>query len=248
MPTYRDEAIVLRTHKLGEADRIVTMLGRSRGKIRAVAKGVRRTGSRFGARLEPFMLVDLQCYEGRSLDTVTQAVTLGSYGADIAADYSRYTAASAIVEAADRLTEDDAGSHTGPGQQYALLVGAIRSLARGEHSAGLTLDSYLLRALSIAGWAPSLDDCAVTGAPGPHTAFVIQSGGVVADAVAPPGAARIDPVTLGLLAALLEGDWAVADAADERTRQRTSGLIAAYAQFHLERGLKSLSFVDRTPA
>src|SRR5690606_37993643 len=64
VPTYRDEAIVLRTHKLGEADRIVTLLGRRRGRIRAVAKGVRKPSSRFGSRLEPFMLVDLQCYEG----------------------------------------------------------------------------------------------------------------------------------------------------------------------------------------
>jgi len=243
VPTYRDEAIVLRTHKLGEADRIVTMLGRSRGKIRAVAKGVRRTGSRFGSRLEPFMLVDLQCYEGRSLDTVTQAVTVGAFGAAIAADYQKYTAASAIVEAADRLTDDDGGP-----QQYALLVGALRSLARAEHTPGLTLDSYLLRALSIAGWAPSLDECAVTGEPGPHTTFVIQSGGVVAERVAPPGAPRVDTGTLGLLAALLAGDWAVAEGADERTRSRASGLIAAYAQFHLERGLKSLPHVDRAPA
>ncbi|MBO9577986.1 MAG: DNA repair protein RecO [Microbacteriaceae bacterium] len=243
MPTFRDEAIVLRTHKLGEADRIVTMLGRSRGKIRAVAKGVRRTGSRFGARLEPFMLVDVQCYEGRSLDTVTQVVTLGAYAGDIIADYGRYTAASAIVEAADRMTED-----AGSPEQYALLVAALRSLARGEHAPGLTLDSYLLRALSIAGWAPSLDDCAVTGEPGPHSTFLIPSGGVVADRVAPPGAPRVDPMTLGLMAALRDGDWEVAEAADDRTRSRATGLIAAYAQFHLERGLKSLPLVDRSPA
>ncbi len=241
VPTYRDEAIVLRTHKLGEADRIVTMLGRTRGKIRAVAKGVRRTSSRFGARLEPFMLVDLQCYEGRSLDTVTQAVTLGSYGADIAADYARYTAASAIVEAADRLTEDDGSS-----EQFGLLHGALRSLARGEHTPGLTLDSYLLRALGIGGWAPSLDECAVTGEPGPHTAFVIQSGGVVADRVAPPGAPRLDPMTLALLVALRDGDWQVAEASDERSRAKTGGLVAAYAQYHLEKGLRSLPLVDRS--
>ena len=73
MPTYRDEVVVLRTHKLGEADRIVTMLSRQHGKIRAVAKGVRRTGSRFGARLEPFMVADVQLYKGRSLDIVQQA-------------------------------------------------------------------------------------------------------------------------------------------------------------------------------
>jgi len=241
VPTYRDEAIVLRTHKLGEADRIVTMLGRARGKIRAVAKGVRKTGSRFGARLEPFMLVDLQCYEGRSLDTVTQAVTLGAYGAEIAADYPRYTAASAIAEAADRLTEEDASP-----EQFSLLHGALRSLAHGEHPPGLTLDSYLLRAFALAGWAPSLDACAVTGEPGPHTAFVVQSGGMVSDAIAPPGAPRVDAMTLALLAALADGDWQAAEAADERSRARATGLIAAYAQFHLERGLRSLPLVDRS--
>lgn len=97
MALYRDQAVVLRTHKLGEADRIVTMLSRRHGKIRGVAKGVRRTKSRFGARLEPFMVVDVQLYQGRSLDTVTQVETLGAYGDTIMRDYGAYTAASAMV-------------------------------------------------------------------------------------------------------------------------------------------------------
>src|SRR5690606_21458497 len=241
--TYRDEAVVLRTHKLGEADRIVILLSRQHGKVRAVAKGVRRTASRFGARLEPFMVADLQLYRGRSLDIVQQAESIGSYGADIADDYPRYTAATAMVEAADRLTEHEAGL-----QHYLLLVGALRSLSRAEHAPGLTLDSYLLRALSIAGWAPSFVDCAITGAAGPHSAFVVQMGGVVADDVAPPGSPRLDPATLGLLAALLAGDWPRAEAADDRTRAQATGIVAAYTQFHLERGLRSLEHVDRTNA
>ena len=241
MPLYRDEAVVLRTHKLGEADRILTMLTRQHGKVRAVAKGVRRTSSRFGSRLEPFMVADVQCYEGRNLDTITQAESLASYGATIAGDYGAFTAASAMVEAADRLTEDE-----GSLQQYLLLVGALRSLSRGEHEAGLTLDSYLLRALSIAGWAPSFVDCAVTGAPGPHRYFVPQLGGVVADEVAPPGAARLDAGTLDVLGALLAGDWPAAEEAPERSRAQASGAVAAYAQFHLERGLRSLQHVDRS--
>src|SRR5690625_5651353 len=69
---YRDEAIVLRTHKLGEADRIVTLLTRNYGQVRAVAKGVRRTSSKFGARLEPFSVIDVQLYAGRNLDVITQ--------------------------------------------------------------------------------------------------------------------------------------------------------------------------------
>jgi DNA repair protein RecO (recombination protein O) len=240
MPLYRDEAVVLRTHKLGEADRIVTMLTRQHGKVRAVAKGVRRTASKFGARLEPFMVADVQLYEGRSLDIITQAESVGSYGADITTDYGSYTAASAMVEAADKLTEAEASL-----QQYLLLVGALRSLARREHGASLTLDSYLLRALSIAGWSPSFSDCSVTGAPGPHSAFVVQLGGVVSDAVAPPGAPRLDSNTLLLLSSLLTGDWAEADAADDRTRSQASGVVAAYTQFHLDRGLRSLEHVDR---
>lgn len=241
MPLYRDDVVVLRTHKLGEADRIVTMLSRNHGKIRAVAKGVRRTASKFGARLEPFMVADVQFFEGRSLDTITQAETLGAYGAAITSDYGSYTAASAMVETADKLTEDD-----GSLQQYLLLVGALRSLARREHGASLTLDSFLLRSLAIAGWAPSFVDCAMTGAPGPHSAFVVQLGGVVADEVAPPGAPRLDPQTLELLAALLSGNWEVAASASDGTRGRASGIVAAYTQFHLERKLRSLDHVDRT--
>ncbi|WP_291052689.1 DNA repair protein RecO [Herbiconiux sp.] len=241
MPVYRDEAVVLRTHKLGEADRIVTLLTRQHGKVRAVARGVRRTASKFGARLEPFMVADVQFYEGRSLDTITQAVTIGSYGAEITADYASYTAASAMVETADKLTE-----HEPSLQQYLLLVGALRSLSRGEHGSGMTLDSYLLRALSMAGWAPSFYDCAVTGEAGPHSAFVVQLGGVVADEVAPPGTPRLDPGTLELLSALLTGDWAVADASDSGVRSRASGIVAAYTQWHLERGLRSLEHVERS--
>ena len=86
----------------------------------------------------------------------------------------------------------------------------------------------------------------MTGAPGPHSAFVIQAGGVVADEVAPPGVPRLDPATLALLGALLSGDWSVADAAEERARERASGIVAAYAQFHLERGLRALPHVDRS--
>jgi DNA repair protein RecO (recombination protein O) len=243
VPVYRDEAVVLRTHKLGEADRILTLLTRRHGKVRAVAKGVRRTGSKFGSRLEPFMVADLQLYEGRSLDVVTQAESLGAYGIEITQDYSSYTAANAMVEAADKLTEAE-----GSLQQYLLLVGALRSLARAEHGAGLTLDSYLLRALALAGWAPSFQDCARCGKVGEHTAVVVQLGGVVCDADAPPGTPRIAPSTVALLGALLAGDWAFAEGSARGDRNQASGIVAAYTQWHLERGLRSLPHVSRESA
>lgn len=242
MPLYRDEGVVLRTHKLGEADRIVTLLTRQHGKVRAVAKGIRRTSSRFGSRLEPFMVADLQLYEGRSLDTITQADSLGSYGQLIAADYDSYTAANVMVETADKLTESDSNH-----QQYLLLLGALRSLSRGEHVPAMTLDSYLLRALSLAGWAPSFVDCARCQQPGPHATMVVQMGGVVCPDCAPTGSPRIEEPTRELLGSLLAGDWQLVDAADERVRSRASGFVAAYVQWHLERGLRSYAHLSSTP-
>ncbi|MET0297010.1 MAG: DNA repair protein RecO [Microbacterium sp.] len=238
MPTYRDEVVVLRTHKLGEADRIVTLLSRRHGKIRAVAKGVRRTSSRFGSRLEPFMVADVQMYEGRSLDIVQQAESLGSYGADIVAHYDRYTSAHAMVEAADRLNEAEATP-----QQYLLLVGGLRALAKGEHASRSVLDSYLLRAMALSGWAPGLVDCARCGKPGPHDSFVAQLGGTVCADCAPVGSARIAPPTSALLRSLMAGEWEDVDAALPASSAAASGLIAAYAQWHLERGIRSLAHV-----
>ncbi len=239
---YRDEAIVLRTQKLGEADRIVTLLTRNRGRVRAVAKGVRKTTSRLGARVEPFMYVDVQLYEGRSLDIVTQAETLGPYGSAIAGDYARYTAGTAMLETAERLTETDGE----PARQlFLLLAGGLRTLAGGAHDPGLVLDAFILRALSVSGWAPSFTDCARCGATGPHRAFAVAMGGSVCPQCRPAGAAAPHPQTLDLLAALLTGDWAEADASEQRRRREASGLVAAYLQWHLERQVRSLRLVER---
>ena len=240
MPLYRDEAVVLRTHKLGEADRIVTMLSKNHGQIRAVAKGVRRTASKFGSRLEPFMVVDVQLFEGKNLDTVSQVETLASYGASIIENYAAYTSASAMVETAEKLTGDVSSP-----QQYLLLLGGLRALANQDHDPSLILDSYLLRALSVAGWAPNFADCSRCNAPGPHRAFVLQLGGVVCPDCKPAGAAVIDDDTANLLGALLSGEWDVADSSSQRTRTSAAGIVAAYSQWHIERGLKSLQHVER---
>ena len=90
----------------------------------------------------------------------------------------------------------------------------LRSLADDVHAPELVLDAYLLRALAVAGWAPSFHDCARCGADGPHRAFNLAAGGTVCPVCRPPGSAAPAPETLALLAALLAGDWAVADASD----------------------------------
>jgi DNA repair protein RecO (recombination protein O) len=238
---YRDEGVVLRTHKLGEADRIVTVLTRHHGRVRAVGKGVRRTQSKWGARLEPFMRVDLQLATGRTFDVVTQAVTLDAHGARIAGDYSRYTLGTAMLEAADRLVDEREPAT----QQYLLLCGAVRALADGTHPPDLVLDAYLLRALAIAGFAPSFADCARCGGSGPHRWFSVPSGGSVCSSCRPPGSATPAPGTLTLLAALLTGDWAAAETSSPGERGEAHGIVAAYLPWHLDRGLRSMPMVDR---
>jgi DNA repair protein RecO (recombination protein O) len=239
---YRDEAIVLRTHKLGEADRIITLLTRQHGRVRAVAKGVRRTTSRFGSRLEPFTHVDLQLAEGRNLDTITQAETLTPFSKGLGLDYDRYTAGTVMLETADRLVSEERQPSV---QQFLLLVGGLRAMVAGEHGPGQVLDSYLLRSLAVAGWAPSFDHCARCGTEGPHRWFNPSMGGVVCATCRVPGSASPAPETLALLGALLAGDWEVVDAAPARTLKEASGLVAAYLAWHLERGLKSLVYVER---
>lgn len=132
MPLYRDEGVVLRTAKLGEADRIVTLLTRSHGKVRAVAKGVRRVKSRFGGRLEPFMRVDVLIATGRTLDVVSQVESISAYAAPICADYGAYGIANVMVETADKLVSAEGERAVA---QYRLLVGGLNALARHAHPA-----------------------------------------------------------------------------------------------------------------
>jgi DNA repair protein RecO (recombination protein O) len=257
---YRDDGIVLRTQKLGEADRIITILGRHTGRIRAVAKGVRRTKSRFGARLEPFTHVDLMLHVGRSLDIITQAEVIRPYGEPLAADYPRYTAGVAMLETAERFTPVEKEPSL---RELLLLIGGLRTLGEGEHEPGLVLDAFLLRSLAVAGYAPALQECARCGAPGTNApgtsadgtgpragavrlpAFAVAAGGMVCASCRPPGAASPAGQTVSLMLALLRGDWDGADASERRHRVECSGLVAAYLQWHLEHSIRSLRHVER---
>ena len=238
MPHYRDEAIVLRTHKLGEVDRILTLLTRNHGQVRAVAKGVRKTSSRFGARLEPFMACDLQLYEGKNLDTVSQAEQIANYGADIVNDYSRYTVASTIVEAAEKLTRELSND-----RHYLLVVGALRTLAKGEVEPSQVLDSYLLRALALSGWVPLLDSCSQCGSE--PSSFSMHTGSVTWSQCIAAGSVKIGGEGLAHMQALMAGEWDKVRERPTKTKQAVSSVVAGYMQWQLERGLRSLSFVER---
>lgn len=243
MPLYRDEAIVLRTHKLAEADRIITLLTRRHGMVRAVGRGVRRTSSKFGSRLEPFTHVDLQLAEGRhGLDTITQAVTVDPFGSRITTDYDCYTNASVMLETAQRLVAEEREPSV---QQYLLLVGALRAITSGERLPGDVRDSFLLRSLAVAGYAPSFAACARCGLVGAHRAFHPAHGGMLCADCKLPGSASPAVETVSHLGALLAGDWPVVEQAGPRARREAATLVSAYLSWHLERALRSMPLVPR---
>lgn len=211
MPLYQDEGVVLRTAKLGEADRILTLLTRDHGKVRAVAKGVRRTKSRFGGRLEPFMRVALLIAEGRSLDVVSQAESIAAYAGPICADFQAYTAANVICETADNLVATEKEPAVA---QYRLVLGALNALAKHAHEPSTIGDSYVLRALAIAGWTPRLRVCVVCGEPISSTLswyFSIPAGGLMCAADHTPESEAVSWDAICRLSALVDGDWGELD-------------------------------------
>lgn len=185
---FRDHALVVRTYDFGEADRIVVLLTREHGLRRGVAKGVRRSTSRFGSRLQRFVDLDVNLYPGRNLDTISGADTLDFFGAGIIEDYERYTAGCAMLEAAERLAIADGDEDP---WLYVHLRDALSDL-RQAPSPTVILDAFLLKAMGHAGWAPSLFDCAACGDAGPHHAFHPSAGGAVCVNCRPPGAADVD--------------------------------------------------------
>ncbi|OKL47480.1 DNA repair protein RecO [Boudabousia liubingyangii] len=239
---YRDRGIVLRTHKLGEADRIVTLLTRERGLLRVVAKGIRRTSSKFGARLEPFGVVDVQLHEGRSLDILTQAELVNAYGALIAADYDLYTAGALLLECSEKLNE---AGQPNP-EQFHLLLGALNALARRRYPPDLVVAAYLLRAFSLEGWEPSLHYCANCGETDLRFFSAEGGGGLCANCASTAACRALAPEAFELLQALLASDW-------ERALQAPTGLAApslqlltGYAQWQLEHHLKSVRIRERS--
>lgn len=243
MGLYRDEAVVLRTYKLGESDRIVVLLTAGRGKLRAVAKGVRRTGSRLGGRLEPGTHVQLQLYEGRELDVVTQAEAVDQFRA-IRGDLGRLRDALALLEAVDQVGREGEAD----ARLFAMLLGGLRTLA--TRPAPLVVAGFYWKLLALEGTAPMVDACVRCGAGSGLVALDLVDGGAVCRACLPTGGGRraVSPEALALVARILGGDLAGALAtppgplAAEVTDLATQALEA-----HLERRLRVPRLLDRSP-
>ena len=234
-PSYRDRAFVVRTHDFGEADRVVVLLTRNHGLVRSVAKGVRKSKSRFGSRIQPFVDIDVQLYPGANLATITQADTVAYYGARIIEDFDRYTAACAILETAEKLSYADLPDAF----LFDATAAALKSLQDGDHPA-LVLDAFILRATENSGWGLSLYACANCGKPGPHAAFAPALGGAVCNNCRPPGSMDVDPEVLHTMWLLQHGHAASAEHAEKVHRATT-----AHLQWHLEAAVRSLHIMEQ---
>ncbi|MGH9182819.1 MAG: DNA repair protein RecO [Acidimicrobiales bacterium] len=237
MGLYRDRGVVLRTHKLGEADRIVVLVTEGRGKVRAVAKGVRRTKSRFGGRLEPLSHVALLLYEGRSLDVVTQADRLEHFR-PVREDLDRLAQATTLLEAVDAVVQEG----TSDPRLYQMLLGALRTLAARDTP--MVLPAFLWRLLAHEGFGPVLDRCAACGADAVLVSFDVVEGGALCRPCR--RGSPLSPEALRLLRRILGGDLVAVLAEPTSPGSAEVGHLATRVlEHHLERRLRSVRVLDR---
>ncbi len=235
---YGDHGIVLRTYKLGESDRIVSLVTERHGKVRAVAKGVRKTKSRFGARLEPIRHVAIQLYEGRELDTVTQAESIDHFAA-IRSDLDRLTRAVTMLEAVDQLAQE---REPNP-RLYQMLLGALRSLE--VRDAPLVVAGFYWKVLALEGFRPIVEGCVNCGVEDGLVAFDLEEGGTLCAEHRQGSAISLEAVEVlrlilgGRLGeALNQPVGAVAFEVDN--------LATRAMEHHLERRLRSVHLLDKS--
>ena len=239
MALYRDQAVVLRSWKLGEADRIVSLHTHDHGKVRGVAKGVRRTRSKFGARLEPLSHVAVQLYRGRGdLDTITQVETVDRF-TTLRVDPDRFARAEAMLEAVDQVAQDREPDRA----LHVMLVRALRTL--DQRDSPLVVAAFFLKLLAHEGLQPQLDDCIECGAEGPFEAFDIDDGGVRCGGCRRGRAVSNDAVVM--MRAILGGGLAAAlEAPVGPATGEVDQLATVLLEHHLERRLRSVAVLDQT--
>ena len=231
---YRDRGVVLRTFKLGEADRIITIVTSEHGKVRAVAKGSRRTRSKLAGHIEPLRHVDLQLYRGRGeLDIVTGAVTLDRWPT-LRCDLDRLGTAMTLAEAVDQSVHDR-GDDPVP---YQMLTGALRRLDQSPSE--MLLPAFLLRLLAHEGTAPMLEGCVVgTGCEeAPIVAFDPAQGGVTCE-VHRRGR-QLSGGALEMLRLITEGRVnAVLDLEPSSDTHEVAAVVTRMWEYHMEKRLRS---------
>jgi DNA repair protein RecO (recombination protein O) len=226
--SVKTEAIVLRSIRYGEADRVLHLYTPGRGRVGAIAKGVRKSHSRFGGRLEPFFRLALVLHEGRSdLMTVTAAHTLAHY-ARLREDAGCLDAAARACDAVSRLF---ASADRNPGV-YHLLANELTLLDSQPQLAGRANQlGFRLKLLLAAGLAPQLESCAACGESDHLSGFSGAAGGVVCSSCE-ASAFELGEDAHGFLVAALGSALAEAPQATERALRQAERAISETLEHH----------------
>jgi len=219
---------VLRSLRYGEADRILHLYTPMRGRMGAIAKGVRRTRSRFGGRLEPFSHVDMQLHEGRSdLLTVTGADTIRAH-ARLRDDAGALDAANRACDAVARVFESG-DAHP---EVFHLLCNELRLLEEEPGNATLANQlSFRLKLLVAAGFGPQLSACATCGEREHLVGFSGAAGGVVCEACE-ASAFPIDEGAHGFMVEALGRPLAQAPKSEMRSLRQVERAVTDLAEHH----------------
>jgi DNA repair protein RecO (recombination protein O) len=230
---YRDSGVVLRTYKLGESDRIIVLLTEGHGKVRAVAKGVRKTHSKFGGRLEPMSHVRLLLHEGRELDIVNQVESVDSL-APLVADLDHMTKGLAVLEAVDQMALER--------EPNRMLVGVLRTIS--INPSPLVVPAFFWKLLTLEGVRPELDHCARCSEPEPFVAFDMDQGGVLCRSCR--SGLPISAAALELMRKILGGQMnaAFAEPSSQATHEVNNHATRA-VEHHIERRLRSVAVFER---
>lgn len=236
---YRDQGIVLRGTRLGEADRILSVFTQSNGKIRVVAKGVRKMRSRFGARLDAFTHVDLLMYRGRDLDVITQAEIVVRYPR-LRTEYSCFTSACAMADTVDRTTPDRERNV----RLFLLLRGGLGALEAGATDPALLAHAFLAKATSLAGLHPVLEVCVGCGSR-ERIALSFASGGAVCRGCTQRSDPAASADALGVWTTLLSADWEALRSLTlpKAMHREVAGLLVGFSQWQLENRLRSFGLL-----
>jgi DNA repair protein RecO (recombination protein O) len=216
----------------------VVLLSPNNGKIRTVAKGIRKTKSRFGGRLEPFTHVDLILYEGRNLDTITQVAVIEPFPR-LRGSLDAVVAAGTMVEAADAVAQEDEASM----RLFLLLHRGLRALESGQIGADL-VTSYLLKLADVVGVAPSLLVCASCGRVSGLHRFSFGGGGAICDTCRTDGAVRLRDGVTEYLAALAHAEFGQMPETDVGLAGEAMGIARRFVEYHLDRKLTSLTVME----
>lgn len=237
---YHDTGVVLRTYRLGESDRIVVLLTEQHGKVRAVAKGVRKTRSKFGSRLEPMSHVELLLYRGRDLDIVNQAGSVEPLS-PLFNSLDKTSQGLAILEAVDHLALDREPNPA----LYRMLVGGLRTVA--SQDSPLTVPAFFLKLLAHEGVAPQLNQCVRCGENDEVTELVaidLNEGGVLCRTCR--SGATVSPEALTIMRLVLGGGLTEAlDLPEGPATHEVAGLASHALEHHVERRLKTAAVFER---